>query len=86
MPTPIGWRRPASVRSVHLDCLGAEPFLYENPLLWALDFLGIPWILSSESSLFNGLRGIFAEIFFPALSFLVEPPERASRSQAKRKD
>jgi hypothetical protein len=26
----------------------------------ALDFLGFPWILSSESRLFNGLRGIFA--------------------------
>jgi hypothetical protein len=25
-----------------------------------LDFLGFPWILSSESRLFNGLRGIFA--------------------------
>jgi hypothetical protein len=26
-----------------------------------LDFLGFPWILSSESSLFNGLRGESAE-------------------------
>jgi hypothetical protein len=26
-----------------------------------LEKLGFPWILSSESSLFNGLRGIFAE-------------------------
>jgi hypothetical protein len=25
-----------------------------------LDFLGFPWILSSESKLFNGLRGFFA--------------------------
>jgi len=34
-----------------------------------LDFLGFPWILSSESSLFNGLRGIEAgTIFLGALS------------------
>jgi hypothetical protein len=26
-----------------------------------LDFLGFPWILSSESRFFNGLRGIFRE-------------------------
>jgi hypothetical protein len=26
-----------------------------------LEKLGFPWILSSESSLFNGLRGIFCE-------------------------
>jgi hypothetical protein len=29
-----------------------------------LEKLGFPWILSSESRLFNGLRGIFAEINF----------------------
>jgi hypothetical protein len=29
-----------------------------------LDFLGFPWILSSESSLFNGLRGNFGVNFF----------------------
>jgi hypothetical protein len=31
-----------------------------------LEKLGFPWILSSESSLFNGLRGIFAERKFLA--------------------
>jgi hypothetical protein len=31
-----------------------------------LDFLGFPWILSSESRLFNGLRGIFREEKFIA--------------------
>jgi hypothetical protein len=30
-----------------------------------LDFLGFPWILSSESSLFNGLSGIKRRSFFP---------------------
>jgi hypothetical protein len=32
-----------------------------------LDFLGFPWILSSESSLINGLRGINRENFFLAV-------------------
>jgi hypothetical protein len=33
-----------------------------------LDFLGFPWILSSESRLFNGLRGQVGEsIFVPLL-------------------
>jgi len=31
-----------------------------------LDFLGFPWILSSESRLIKGLRWIFAEKFFLA--------------------
>jgi hypothetical protein len=43
-----------------------------------LDFLGFPWILSSEMSLFNGLRGIFAENIFSALS-TVENPGRGQR-------
>jgi hypothetical protein len=29
-----------------------------------LDFLGFPWILSSESSLINGLHGINEQKFF----------------------
>ena len=33
-----------------------------NPRPELLDFLGFPWILSSEMSVFNGLRGIFARI------------------------
>jgi hypothetical protein len=44
-----------------LDFLGARPFRCENARQGVLDFLGFPWILSSESILFNGLRGIFAE-------------------------
>jgi hypothetical protein len=32
-----------------------------------LDFLGFPWILSSESSLFNRLHGIFCEKIFRSL-------------------
>ena len=33
-----------------------------------LEKLGFPWILSSESSLFNGLREIFSGIIFTPLS------------------
>jgi hypothetical protein len=50
-----------------LDCLGASPFPFENPRFEVLDFLGFPWILSSETRLTNGLRGIFLEKFFPRL-------------------
>jgi hypothetical protein len=32
-----------------------------------LDFLGFPWILSSETRLINGLHAIFARKFFLAL-------------------
>ena len=42
----------------HLGFLGSWPFGRENPRLWGLEKLGFPWILSSESRLFNGLRGI----------------------------
>jgi hypothetical protein len=36
-----------------------------------LDFLGFPWILSSETRLINGLRGKTAEAFFLALLSLI---------------
>jgi hypothetical protein len=39
-----------------------------------LDSLGFPWILSSESRFINGLREVFARIFFSAL-LPAEPPE-----------
>jgi hypothetical protein len=44
-------------RSIRLGFLGAWPFRCEGTADegWiSLDFLGFPWILSSESSLFNG--------------------------------
>jgi hypothetical protein len=45
-----------------------------------LDFLGFPWILSSESRLFNGLRGIKRERFFlGAFSVGLAAPERRAR-------
>jgi hypothetical protein len=44
--------------------LAAGCFRRQSPRPGLLDFLGFPWILSSEISLFNGLRGIFEIIFF----------------------
>jgi hypothetical protein len=41
-----------------------------------LDFLGFPWILSSESRLINGLRGMKREQFLSALSVPLAAPER----------
>jgi hypothetical protein len=35
-----------------------------KPPFMGLDFLGFPWILSSESSLINWLHAIFAELKF----------------------
>jgi hypothetical protein len=50
-----------------LDFLGSSPFRYESPQLWGLDFLGFPWILSSESRLIKGLRRIFHGNIFLSL-------------------
>jgi hypothetical protein len=41
-----------------------------------LDFLGFPWILSSESSDINGLREIFTGRFFASLSLAREAPQQ----------
>jgi hypothetical protein len=52
-----------------LGFLGPWPFCRQNPNLWLLDSLGFPWILSSESRLINGLRGINrARVFLDASS------------------
>jgi hypothetical protein len=40
-----------------LESLGPSLFCFENPGVRGLDFLGFPWILSSETRLINGLRG-----------------------------
>jgi hypothetical protein len=48
------------IRSVRLDFLGGWPFCCEFSGFPVLDFLGFPWILSSESRLINGLRGFFS--------------------------
>jgi hypothetical protein len=53
--------------SIDLDFLGPSRFCPGKPRKQGLDFLGFPWILSSESRLFNGLRGIFGGRKFLAL-------------------
>jgi hypothetical protein len=53
--------------SIGLGFLGASPFGCENPCLCGLEFLGFPWILSSESNDINGLRGIPRGKIFVAL-------------------
>src|ERR1700722_17586281 len=70
MLTPTGWRRTASVRWTIWIFFVPGRFSTKTPLYgcWiSLDFLGFPWILSSELSLFNGLRGINAQKFFASL-------------------
>jgi hypothetical protein len=60
-----------------LDFLGAPPVRRENPVYRLLDFLGFPWILSSESKLINGLHGINRQKFFwGPLSVASAPPGR----------
>jgi hypothetical protein len=66
--------------SIYLDCLGLGPFRRENPHLSLLDFLGFPWILSSESRLINGLRAIFAKRIFAAFSPLGHSKSRKGKA------
>jgi hypothetical protein len=50
------------------------------------DFLGFPWILSSESSLFNGLRGLKRGNFFLSpFPWRRKAPEREPAVEAMRK-
>ena len=63
----LGGGPATSVRSIRLGFLGLWRFRCERPLHepWiVLDCLGFPWILSSESRLFNGLRGLKRGKFF----------------------
>jgi hypothetical protein len=53
--------RAALGRSVDLGFLGRWLFDRETPRFGGLEKLGFPWILSFESRLINGLRGIFRE-------------------------
>jgi hypothetical protein len=65
----LGWRR----RDRAIDLIdpfgfsGNGAFPLRKPRFGLLDSLGFPWILSSESRLFNGLRVIFAVRVFSAL-------------------
>ena len=64
--------------------LGSEPFRFGIPRLRGLEKLGFPWILSSESSLFNGLRGISCIKFFTGAFPGVESGARESRGRCTR--
>jgi hypothetical protein len=55
---------------LRLGFLGAWLFCCKIPRQCLLDFLGFPWILSSESRLFDGLRGVKARKFFHAVFFV----------------
>jgi hypothetical protein len=59
-----------------LGFLGAWPVRRENPVYRLLDFLGFPWILSSETRLINGLYGINRQKFFVTLLSVAAAPRR----------
>jgi len=68
-----------------LDFLGAPLFRSKTGLESVDSGLGFPWILSCESGLINGLRGIFAQKFFARLFPGVEWREDGRRTvEAKR--
>jgi hypothetical protein len=48
---------PPAASAEALAQRGVTAQLRENLGFWCLDLLGFPWNLSSESSLFSGLRG-----------------------------
>jgi hypothetical protein len=48
----------------------------ENPRQKRLEFLGIPWIPSSESGLFNGLQVKNQKILFRSPSLVSTAPSR----------
>ncbi len=75
----------ASVRSIDLDFLGACPFRRKYPRKRGLDLFGFPWILSSESSLFNGLHGKTDGNFFSLLFPRVCCAGMGGRGRATRK-
>ena len=65
--------------SYGLGFLGPRPFRLRKPGLRGFDFLGFPWILSSESRLINGLHGVIRRgNSFSALLSRVAAPCRAA--------
>jgi hypothetical protein len=81
----LGRRRDVG-RSIRLGFLGRWPFRCEDPQLSGLDSLGFPWILSCESSFFNGLCGIKRGQFFLALfPWLSKRRDGRTQSRATRK-
>jgi hypothetical protein len=68
LPAAMGARAFPQACSTSLGFLGPDLLGRENPRFWRLEKLGFPWILSSESSVFNELQGIFTRKNF-ALPF-----------------
>jgi hypothetical protein len=67
---------------IRLDFLGPWPLRREDPHSWLLDYLGFPWILSSESRLINGLRGLKrAKVFLAASSVALRGARTGARSR-----
>ena len=53
----------------------------QKPRFWAFEFVGFSWILSSETSLFKGLRATPGQIYFFGGPF---PPERVAKAGRRR--
>jgi hypothetical protein len=67
-PSALGQERGERERALgrgrpSLDLLAPSLFRLENLRFRGLDFLGFPWILSSEARLINGLHGISLKNF-----------------------
>jgi hypothetical protein len=71
-------RPPTGPSSSPFGFSWTEPFRCGSAPSEVLDSLGFPWILSSESRRFNGLRGIFRKEFFSALSLAFLAPGTAA--------
>jgi hypothetical protein len=63
-----------AVRRPGLGFLGTSPFPYENPRFWGLDFLGFPWILSSET--YQWVTRDFRSKFFPRAFVVAKDPSK----------
>ena len=63
------FRRMLRGGPLDLDCLGGPSSGGERGQIRGLEKFGFPWILSSESRLFNGLRAIFGGNIFALLSW-----------------
>jgi hypothetical protein len=61
-------RRGSDAYPTDLGFLGPWLFRCEGHPIIGLETLGFPWILSSESTLINGLRWLFAVGIFASLS------------------
>jgi hypothetical protein len=68
---------------VGLGFLDPTRFAAKTQILWLLDSLGFPWILSSEYRLINGLRGTGEQKFFTPLLPWRGSPETGSDGRGR---